>query len=175
MTDQPHNLKDLEGLDGAPLGCYVQGKFYKAAQLSMADYVDCALWRDTLAIEKIFAAAPQNFRPDTSDIKAQAIARLADNPVDPLKLLTDARCYERLAFYCLKRGGEYPGPRDDSGIMFFIQNLDRRGNEELRDMIWRCSGFTVTKKSEQGDANATGNPPGGSETLSTGRPSPTGL
>ena len=144
---------DISGMDGSPVGVYVSGVFFKMGQLSQADYVDCAAWKTAQAVEVIIAAAPQNFRPDTIDIKAAAIARVMDQPVDPIKLLTDVKCVERLAFLAVQRGGPYPGNWGG-----FVANLDKRGYQELLAAVWRCSGFSVPKKDEPEAANATQNP-----------------
>jgi hypothetical protein len=147
--------QDLIGLDGSPVGVYVSGQFFKMGQLSQADYVNCHEWKIAQAVEVIIAAAPQNFRPDTADIKAMAIAKIVESPVDPIRLLTDAKCIERLAFSAVQRAGPYPGNWGG-----FVANLDKRGYQELQAAVWKCSGFTVPekKKDDAEDANANANP-----------------
>jgi hypothetical protein len=153
--DSEHNLNNLAGMDGSPVGVYVDGKFFKMGQLAQADYIDCAAWKSGQAIEVIIAACPQNFRPDTTEIKAAAIARIMDSPADPLKMLGDAKCIERLAFLAAKRGGDWP---DQGNWTFFVMKLDKRGYQELQEAVWKCSGFAVTKKADPEAANATENP-----------------
>lgn len=160
MSDKPNDLTALEGMDGSPVGVSVAGKFFKMGMLSQVDYVDCAAWKTAQAVEVVIAASPQNLRPDTTEIKAAAIARIMESPVDPIRLLTDVKCIERLAFYAVERGGPdgYPGARDEGGWKFFVLKLDKRGYQELQAAVWKCSGFSVPKKDESEAANATANP-----------------
>jgi hypothetical protein len=153
--EEPRNLNALAGMDGSPVGVYVGGRLFKMGQLSQADYVDCAAWKASQAIEVVIAAAPQNFRPDVTEIKASAIQRIMLEPADPLKMLSDARCIERLAFLAVQRGGEWP---PDGNWLGFTMKLDKRGYQELQQAVWQCSGFAVAKASEPEAANATENP-----------------
>jgi len=155
MTNESHDIKALEGMDGGPVGVYVGGQFFKMGQLTQVDYVDCAAWRSAQAVEIVIAAAPQNFRPDTTEIKAASIARLLDMPADPLKMLTDVRCIERLAFLAAQRGGDWPASGNWLG---FTMKLDKRGYQELQQAVWKASGFVVEKKTEPEAANASANP-----------------
>jgi hypothetical protein len=156
MMDEPRDLNAMAGLDGSPVGVYVSGQFFKMGQLSQADYVDCAAWKAAQAIEVVIAAAPQNFRPDVSEIKASAIQRIMCEPADPLKMLSDVRCIERLAFLAVQRGGEWPPTGNWLG---FTMKLDKRGYQELQQAVWKCSGFAVEAKASDAEAaNATANP-----------------
>jgi hypothetical protein len=155
MMDERHDVKDLAGMDGSPVGVYVSGQFFKMGQLTQADYVDCAAWKSAQALEVVIAAAPQNFRPDTIELKAVAIARIMDAPADPLKMLGDAKCIERLAFLAVQRGGDWPA---EGNWLGFTRKLDKRGYQELQEAVWKISGFTVVKKTEAEAANATENP-----------------
>lgn len=156
MEGEEHDLNVMAGMDGSPVGVYVSGKFFKMGQLCQADYVDCAAWKSAQSVEVVIAAAPQNFRPDTTEIKAAAIARIMAEPADPLKMLTDVRCIERLAFLAAQRGGEWPASGNWLG---FTKKLDKRGYQELQQAVWQVSGFAVEKKSSDVEAaNATANP-----------------
>lgn len=155
MMDEQHDIKALAGMDGSPVGVHVGGRFFKAGQLSQADYVE--VWSELAdaKVEKIFAAAPQNFRPDTIELKAKTIQLLMDSPAIALNMLGDGKCLTPLAYRCVKAGGDWPV---SGNFLGFVMKLDNRGYQELQEMVWKCSGFTVTKKSDAEDANATANP-----------------
>ena len=155
MEQSKHDIAALAGMDGSPVGVYVDGKFFKMGQFSQADYVDCHEWKKGEAIAGVLEAAPTNFHPTTIDIKAKAIAQIAMEPVDPIKLLLDDKCFERLAFLGAKRGGDYPVAGQWE---LFVLKLDRRGRQELQAAVWACSGFSVPKKDVAEAANAAANP-----------------
>ncbi|MDO8631195.1 MAG: hypothetical protein Q7R41_11945 [Phycisphaerales bacterium] len=155
MEQPKHDVSGIAGLDGSPVGVYVGGQLFKMGQLSQADYVDCAAWLAGKSIDTIMASSPTDNRPVVAEIKAAAISRLFDAPVDPIKMLIDVRCIERLAYLAAKRGGDYPiGGQWE----LFAMKLDKRGYFELQSAVWKVSGFAVEKKPDSEAANATPNP-----------------
>lgn len=155
-----NDIKTMEGMDDSPVGVCVGGKFFKMGMLRESDYIDCMAWKSAQAAEALLAIGRDN-RPDTMALKADSIARIMDWPVEPIRMLNDAKCWDRLAFYAAIRGGDYPGQRDEGGWKYFMSHLDAQGLLDLHEALWRVSGFPykkIVKATGPEDANATENP-----------------